>query len=79
MGGALTQPTMEPTLDANYLRSMDSEMRAAFAALNETLDAGFARMDRYFEMQQKQFLEWRAELTREITEIRIELHDLRSH
>jgi predicted RNase H-like nuclease (RuvC/YqgF family) len=36
---------------------MDSETRAAIGALGDLVTAGFARMDHYFELQQKQFLE----------------------
>lgn len=59
---------------------MDDEIRAAFAAQTETMNAafalltermtaGFARADRYFELQQAQFLEFRAE-------VRTDLHAL---
>lgn len=41
---------------------MDDETRTAIAELSETVAAGFARMDRYFELQQGQFLEFRAEV-----------------
>jgi chromosome segregation ATPase len=49
---------------------MDTETRVAIAALTETMNAGFARMDRYFELQQAQFVEWRAELRGEIAGLR---------
>ncbi len=68
---------MEAPRRPGYLERMDSETRAAFAtqgaaiaALSETMTAGFARVDRYFELQQKQLLEWRDELRGEIREVR---------
>ena len=68
---------MEPTPGADYLPRMDSETRAAITTLSETMNAGFARMDRYFELQQKQFLEWRAELRGEVGEVRGEVGEVR--
>jgi hypothetical protein len=87
---------------------MDSEQRAAFAALDKTMAAGFARMDRCFEIQRKGMRAWSDELrferelrrrtgelsnrvvrleqeveppreyvSREISEIRLELFELR--
>jgi outer membrane murein-binding lipoprotein Lpp len=41
---------------------MDDETRTAIANLGETMVAGFARMDHYFQLQQGQFLEFRAEV-----------------
>lgn len=59
---------------------MESETRAAIAALGDTMNAGFARvdtaiarMDRYFELQHAQHLELRgdfAELRGEVRELR---------
>jgi chromosome segregation ATPase len=46
------------------------------AALRDTVHAGFARMDRYFELQQAQFLEWRTELRGEVQELRGEVQEL---
>jgi exonuclease VII small subunit len=55
---------------------MDSDTRAAFAVLTETMNAGFARADRYFELQQAQFLEWRDELRGDLTDLRVRLEAL---
>jgi predicted RNase H-like nuclease (RuvC/YqgF family) len=103
---------MESRCTKRYRQNMDSETRAAFTALNETVTAlsetvtaGFARADRYFELQHQQHLELRNRLdaltarvdaltdrivilerevaqlrdyvTREISEIRLELRELR--
>lgn len=65
---ALARSAMEAPRRGGYLHSMDSEMHAAITALSDTMSAGFARMDRYFELSQKQFLEWRAELRGEVGE-----------
>jgi predicted RNase H-like nuclease (RuvC/YqgF family) len=52
------------TLHERYRQIMDNETRAAFTTLNETVTAlsetvtaGFARADRYFELQHQQHLE----------------------
>ena len=37
---------------------MDSEQRAALAALNDTMAAGFGRMDRYFDAHHKLMRGW---------------------
>jgi hypothetical protein len=47
---------------------MDDGIRSELTALRDTMSAGFARMDRYFELQQAQHLELRAEV-REIRDI----------
>ncbi|MHB1168693.1 MAG: hypothetical protein ACYC28_05365 [Longimicrobiales bacterium] len=59
---------------------MDGETQAALAALSDRMDdgfaemrAGFARVDRFFELQQLQFVEWRAELRGEMAGLRTEL------
>jgi predicted RNase H-like nuclease (RuvC/YqgF family) len=68
--------------------TMDTETRAAIAALGETMhagfarmesrmDAGFARTDRFFELQQAQHLEWRDELRGEVGELRGDVGGLR--
>lgn len=44
---------------------MDSELRAALAALNDTMAAGFARMDRYFDAHHKFMRGWLDELRAE--------------
>ena len=41
---------------------MDDETRTAFATMAESIAAGFARMDRYFELQQAQHIEFRTEV-----------------
>jgi chromosome segregation ATPase len=41
---------------------MTDDIRAELAELRETVAAGFARMDRYFELQQLQYLELRGEV-----------------
>jgi hypothetical protein len=48
---------------------MDSELRTALAALDETMTSGFARMDRYFQIQHKWMQAWLDELRHE-TELR---------
>lgn len=53
---------------------MDDETRAAFAALGEVVAAGFARTDRYFELQQAQYVELRGE----VVELRGEVAALRT-
>ena len=60
---------MESRCTKRYRQNMDSETRAAFTALNETVTvlsvtvtAGFARADRYFELQHQQHLELRDRL-----------------
>lgn len=72
--------TMEAPLRRGYLVVMDSETRAALAALSNRMDegfaemrAGFARVDRFFELQQLQFVEWRAVLRGEMADLRTEL------
>jgi uncharacterized coiled-coil DUF342 family protein len=45
--------------------------------LDEKVTVGFSRADRYFELQQKQFLEWRDELHGEVGELRAGVRDLR--
>jgi hypothetical protein len=62
---------------AGYLHGMETETRAAITALSDTMSAGFARMDRYFELSQQQFVEWRAELRGEFKELRTELLERR--
>jgi ubiquinone biosynthesis protein UbiJ len=57
---------------------MDTETRAAIAALGESTNAGFARIERYIELQRAEFLEWRDEARGEFAEMRGEfaqLHD----
>jgi uncharacterized protein (UPF0335 family) len=41
---------------------MDDETRTAFATMAESMAAGFAGMDRYFELQQAQHIEFRTEV-----------------
>jgi polyhydroxyalkanoate synthesis regulator phasin len=41
---------------------MDDETRTAFATMAESIAVGFARMDRYFELQQAQHIEFRTEV-----------------
>jgi hypothetical protein len=41
---------------------MDDETRTAIASLAESVATGFARMDHYFELQQAQHVEFRAEV-----------------
>ena len=41
---------------------MDDETRTALADISATMTAGFTRMDRYFELQQAQFVEFRSEV-----------------
>ncbi len=88
------------------IAAQGDSLTAAIAAQGDAMAAGFARVDRYFELQQQQFLELRAEVvelrervdgltervgrleheflqfrgyvTREITEIRLELRELRN-
>jgi len=64
---------MEVPRGHHYLGSMDSETRAAIATLTDTVVAGFSRVDHYFELQQLQFVEFRAEMRGEMTELRAEL------
>jgi predicted nucleic acid-binding Zn-ribbon protein len=64
---------MEAPRSGGYLHGMDTETRAAITALGETMSAGFARMDRYFELNQAQFLELRGE----VAELRTEVRELR--
>jgi len=68
---------MEAPSSVAIFTAMDSETRAAVTALSDTMSAGFARMDRYFELSQQQFLEWRAELRGEVGELRSEVGELR--
>ena len=44
---------------------MDSEQRAALAALNDTMAAGLARMDRYFDAHHRLMRGWLDELRSE--------------
>jgi polyhydroxyalkanoate synthesis regulator phasin len=53
---------------------MDDETRTAFATMAESMAAGFARMDRYFEFQQAQHIEFR---TREVLDLRRDVRQLR--
>lgn len=57
---------------------MDDETRIAIASIAESVSTGFARMDRYFELQQAQYVAFRSEIRGELTEVRGELADLRS-
>jgi uncharacterized coiled-coil DUF342 family protein len=71
---------METLRRTRYLRRMDDETRAAFAALTETMSAGFARTDHFFELQQAQHLELSGKLTElrgEVRELRDEVRELR--
>lgn len=58
--------------------TMDDETRTAIADLAETVRTGFARMDRYFELQQAHHVAFRAEMRGELSEVRAELAELRS-
>jgi polyhydroxyalkanoate synthesis regulator phasin len=44
-------------------------MTAGFARMDARVDGGFARVDRWFELQQQQFLEFRAEMLAELARI----------
>lgn len=66
----VSHSAMEQSRTDDYLARMDSETRDAIAALSETMKAGFARADHYFELQQLQFVEWRAEVRGELGELR---------
>lgn len=68
---------MEAPRTDGYFGTMDSETSAALAALGDRMAAGFAemragfaRVDRFIELQQLQFVEWRAELRGEMAELR---------
>jgi hypothetical protein len=52
-------------MDGELSWCMDSEQRAALAALNETLAAGLARMDRYFDAHHRWMRGWLDELRSE--------------
>jgi chromosome segregation ATPase len=59
---------------------MTNDTGAELTALRETVHAGFARMDRYFELRQAQHLELRGEvqeLRGEVQELRGEVQELR--
>jgi ubiquinone biosynthesis protein UbiJ len=63
---------MEAPRRGGYLVGMDSETGAAFTALNEMVTAlgekvtaGFARMDRHFEIQHKWVQDWIDEMRHE--------------
>lgn len=71
----LARTAMEAPPIAGYLASMDSDTQAAIAAMGDTI---LARMDHYFELQQVQFLEWRADLRGEMSELRGEMAELRA-
>jgi chromosome segregation ATPase len=47
-----------------------AEIRIELAELRDVVHDGFARMDRYFELQQKQYLDLRAELRGDIQDLR---------
>jgi ubiquinone biosynthesis protein UbiJ len=53
-----------------YLQLMDTEIRYAIAALGDSTNAGFARIERYIELQRAEFLEWREEVRGEFTQVR---------
>ena len=53
---------------------MDTETRAAITAMGDTI---LARMDRYFEIQQVQHVELRAELRGGLADVRGEIADVR--
>jgi predicted RNase H-like nuclease (RuvC/YqgF family) len=57
----------------SYLHSMDSETRDAITTMGDTI---LARMDHYFELQQKQFLGWRAELRGDINALTVRVDAL---
>jgi len=57
---------------------MDDETRTAIATLSETVSTGFARMERYFELQQAQYVAFRAEVRAEFAEVRTELTGMRT-
>jgi chromosome segregation ATPase len=66
---------MEAPLTRGYISVMESEgFRTELAELRETVLDGFARMDRYFELQQKQHLELRGD----VQELRGEVQELRA-
>ena len=48
---------------------VDTETRAAIAALGESTNAGFARIERYIELQRAEFLEWRVEVRGEFAQL----------
>lgn len=66
---------MEVPRTDGYLWNMDTETRAAVTAMGDTI---LVRMDHYFELQQKQFLEWRAELRGDTHGLTIRLDGLRA-
>jgi chromosome segregation ATPase len=60
---------------------MSDELRTELALLRETVHAGFARMDRYFELQQEQHVELRGqvqELRADVQELRADVQELRA-
>lgn len=52
----------------------EDELRTEVALLRDAVHTGFARMDRYFELQQAQHIELRGE----VRELRGEMQDLRA-
>jgi chromosome segregation ATPase len=57
---------------------MSDEIGQTLTELHETVVSGFARLDRYFELQQAQFLDFRSHVIGEFTEIRSEMTEFRS-
>jgi chromosome segregation ATPase len=60
---------------------MSDELRTELALLRGTVHAGFARMDRYFELQQEQHVELRGqvqELRADVQELRADVQELRA-
>jgi predicted RNase H-like nuclease (RuvC/YqgF family) len=56
---------------------VDTGTRAAIAALGESTNAGFARIERYIELQRAEFLEWREEARGEFAQLHGAFADLR--
>jgi chromosome segregation ATPase len=69
---------MEAGFACDYLHSMSDDIRAELAELRDVVYTGFARMDRYFELQQAQFMDWRRELRGEVGQLRGEVGELRA-
>ena len=63
---------METPATTAYFGGMSDEIGQTLTELRETMVSGFARIDRYFELQQAQFLDFRSHVIGEFTEIRSE-------
>src|SRR5688572_33473507 len=69
---------METPTTSAYLTCMSDETGQTLTALRETMVGGFARTDRYFELQQAQFFDFRSQVLREFAEFRLELTEVRT-